>query len=237
MIKKITLIVLILLAGFANAEAQKKKAWHKPFYDAEPYHFGFSFSLGRMGFVINHSDEFNRLDTVYSVEYSGGALFGASMVANAKLTESLDLRIIPGLLFGQRTLKYLQLDDAASKVLRVHNMNIETTLLQFPTLVKYRAIRESNYRPYVTLGINPVVDLAARKKIKAEDRPKIRLNKFDLYIEASVGLDNYLKYFKYSTELKFSYGLMNVAKNDNTEYTKAFSRLGSKMVTLLIHFE
>ena len=51
------------------------------------------------------------------------------------------------------------------------------------------------------------------------------------------GLDNYLKYFKYSTELKFSYGLLDMVKQDGTEYTRAYRRLGSKMVTLVLCFE
>ncbi|MBQ4231384.1 MAG: PorT family protein, partial [Salinivirgaceae bacterium] len=178
-------------------------------------------------------------DTVYSVEYSGGALFGASMVFNLKLADNWDLRTLPGLAFSQRTLTYLLDDELVEpdKALRSHKMKIETTLLQFPTLIKYRSTRESNYRPYIYFGLNPAIDLAARKKVKPEERPKIRLNKLDVYAEIGIGLDNYLKYFKYSTELKFSYGLLDMVKQDGTEYTRAYRRLGSKMVTLVLCFE
>ena len=239
MTKKLLIIFVLVFAIAGGASAQKKRPWCKPFYDAEPYHFGFAFSLGQMSFSISHSDEFNLLDTVYSIEYSGGALFGASMVFNLKLADNWDLRTLPGLAFSQRTLTYL-LDDelvAPDKAFRAHKMKIETTLLQFPTLVKYRSTRESNYRPYISRGLNPVVDLAARKKVKPEERPKIRLKKFDVYAEIGIGLDNYLKYFKYSTELKFSYGLLDMVKQDGSEYTRAYRRLGSKMVTLVLCFE
>ena len=244
MAKKL-LFIILLLAVAGGASAQKKRPWCKPFYDAEPYHFGFAFSLGQMSFSISHSDEFNHFepepdkDTVYSIEYSGGALFGASMVFNLKLADNWDLRTLPGLAFSQRTLTYLLDDELVDpdKALRSHNMKIETTLLQFPTLVKYRSTRESNYRPYIYFGLNPAVDLAARKKVKPEERPKIRLKKFDVYAEVGIGLDNYLKYFKYSTELKFSYGLLDMVKQDGTQYTRAYRRLGSKMVTLVLCFE
>lgn len=239
MLKRLLLIFTLICTMVCSASAQKKRPWCKPFYDAEPYHFGFAFSLGQMSFSISHSDAFNTLDTVYSVEYSGGALFGASMVFNLKLSDNFDLRTLPGLAFSQRTLTYLLNDDQVppEQALRKHNMKIESTLLQFPTLVKYRATRENNYRPYVYVGINPCVDLAARKKIKPEEMPKIRLKKFDVYAEIGIGLDNYLKYFKYSTEIKFSYGLLDKVKQDGTEYTRAYKRLGSKMVTLVLCFE
>jgi len=238
MAKKVLLLVVMTVLS-CSVFAQKKRPWRDPFYDAEPYHFGFAFSLGKMGFSVSHSDTFNALDTVYSIEYSGGALFGASMIANLKLAENWDLRALPGLMFSQRSLNYLLCDDKVSgdNVLRKHSMKIESTLLQFPIVVKYRAMRESNYRPYIFAGINPAIDLAARKKPKEDEMPKIRLKQLDVYAEIGIGLDNYLHWFKYSTEIKFSYGLMNVVKYDDSEYTDAFSRLGSKMVTLVLCFE
>ena len=59
----------------------------------------------------------------------------------------------------------------------------------------------------------------------------------DVVVGAELKVDNYLKYFKYSTELKFSYGLLDMVKQDGTEYTRAYRRLGSKMVTLVLCFE
>ncbi|MBO4603629.1 MAG: PorT family protein [Salinivirgaceae bacterium] len=239
MAKKLIFIFILVGAVAGSVSAQKKRPWRDPFYDAEPYHFGFAFSLGKTSFAISHSDTFNQLDTVYSIEYSGGALFGASMIANLKLADNWDLRTLPGLMFCQRSLNYLLRDDLVQgdDMLRKHPMKIETTLIQFPIIVKYRAVRESNYRPYIFAGLNPAVDLAARKKPKDDEKPKIRLKKFDVYAEVGVGLDNYLHWFKYSTELKFSYGLFNIVKYDDTEYTNAYRRLGSKMVTLVLCFE
>lgn len=231
--RKISLYILSFLLITA-ASAQDKKAWNKPFYDSYPYHFGFAFTLGELDFSVKHANDFNTNESVFSIEGKPGPLFGASMVLNLKLAENWDLRFLPGLLFGQRSLNYLMIkdDDTVN-----HPMKIETTLLEFPLLVKYRAIRESNYRPYIVMGVTPAIDLAARKKIKEEDKPKIRLNKSDVYFEIGAGLDNYLKYFKFSTELRFSYGLLNIVKKDGTPITEAYDRLGSKKVSLIIYFE
>ncbi len=236
-------IILLLLLIPATIFAQKAKVWNKPLYDSYRYHFGFAFSLGVLDFSVDHSDDFNNLDvmdSVYSVVGHAKPIFGASIVGNLKLNNNFDLRFIPGLSFGQRDLQYLVKGEGVDFM--YVNRVIESTFLQFPLLVKYRAVRENNYRPYLIAGVNYTIDLATRKKIKVpaiepDFFPKTKLNKHDILIEAGFGIDYYLPYFKFTTELKFSYGLMNIVNYDDSEYSQVFDRLGTKMVTLSIFFE
>ena len=232
---KILLIVIVIFPSVAFA--QKSKAWNKPLYDAKKYHYGFAFSAGVLDFSVMLADDFfePKFDTIRSVEGLSKSVFGASMVGVLKLSDNLDLRFVPGLFFGQRNLEYLCKKDNGQ--IGYHTMKIESTLLQFPLLIKYRAERQNNYRPYVILGVNYAIDFAASKKIKDFERPKIRLNTHDVYAEIGIGLDNYLPFFKLSTELKFSYGLLNMVNYDGSVYSKTFKRLGSKMVTLVVYFE
>ena len=67
--------------------------------------------------------------------------------------------------------------------------------------------------------------------------PKIRLNRQDILLEMGFGVDYYLPYFKFTTELRFSYGLLNMVNYDDSQLTRVYDRLGSKMVTLTIYFE
>jgi hypothetical protein len=230
-------LILVILVFPSITFAQKSKAWNKPLYDAKQYHYGFAFSAGVLDFSVALADNFFKpeFDTVRAVEGLSRSVFGASMVGVLKLSDNFDLKIVPGLFFGQRDLEYLYLKENGTY--GYHTMKIESTLLQFPLLLKYRAERQNNYRPYVIFGVNYAIDFAAGKKIKDFEKPKIRLNKHDVYAEIGVGLDNYLPFFKLSTELKFSYGLMNMINYDGTVYSKTFRRLGSKMVTLIVYFE
>jgi hypothetical protein len=232
-------LLFILLFIPVTLFAQKSKPWNKPLYDVLPYHYGFAFSGGVLDFSVSNAAIFNQLDSVYSVEGQAKPLFGASMVGNLRLNENWDLRFIPGLYFGQRNLNYLVLDNTTltDTSFISQTMKIESTLLQFPILLKYRSVRENNYRPYVVFGANYAIDLAARKKIKEEELPKIRLNRHDIYLEMGFGIDYYLPYFKLSTEIRFSYGLLNIVNYDNSQYTSALDRLGSKMVTFIVYFE
>ena len=234
-LRKIVILLILLPLGLF---AQKKKPWNKPLYDAMPYHYGFAFTGGILDFSVTHSATFNSFDTVYSVEGIAKPLFGASIVGNLRLNENWDLRFLPGLYFGQRNLDYLLSEiNGIDTSYYNHTMKIESTILQFPLLVKYRAVRESNYRPYVVFGVNYALDLAARKKIKPEEEPKIKLNAQDVYLEIGVGVDYYLPFFKLSTEVRFSYGMLNIVNYDGREITNAFDKLGSKMVTFVVYFE
>ncbi|MBI9066454.1 MAG: PorT family protein [Salinivirgaceae bacterium] len=238
---KIKTIIFLLFLLPTILLAQKSKVWNKPLYDAYKYHFGFAFSGGLLDFSVTHSENFMSDTTINSIEGQARPLFGVSMVSNLRLNENFDLRFTPGLYFGQRNLVYnhnvLNKTDSTYSP-QQHVMKIETTFLQFPLNIKYRAVRENNYRPYVVFGVNYVIDLAARKKIKEEEKPKIRLYRQDILLEAGFGVDYYLPFFKLSTELRFSYGLMNIVNYDDTPYTNnTFERLGTKMVSLIVFFE
>ncbi len=237
-VKLIVILGLVPLSLFS----QKDKPWNKPLYDSYPFHFGFAFTGGVLDFSVTHSEAFNEQDSIRSIEGKSKFLFGASIVGNLKLTNNLDLRFLPGLYFGQRDLEYYVKTDILpfkgnEGGYSIHTMKIESTFLQFPLLLKYRSSRQNNYRPYLVGGVNYTLDLAARKKIKDIEQPKIRLNRNDLLVEMGFGIDYYLPFFKFTTEWRFSYGLMNMVTYDHTGYTESFNRLGTKMVTMIIYFE
>lgn len=235
-------LFFILLLFPLVLSAQKSKVWNKPLYDAYRYHFGFAFNVGLLDFSVIHAKDFAS-SPVYSVEGTAGPTGGVSMVGNLRLGDHFDLRLTPGMIFGQRNLNYwydttLNINAVDTAVTHFQNMKIETTYLQFPLGIKYRAERENNYRPYIYLGVNYVIDLASRKKVKEEEKPKIRLKQQDILLEAAFGVDNYLPFFKFTGEIRFSYGLSNIVKYDNTMFTnQTFERLGSKMVSLIVFFE
>mgnify|MGYP006275104733 CR=1 FL=1 len=239
MVKRVSILIILLLVVFVARAQEGKHVWNKPNYDNYPFHFGFAVGYNQMNFrIIPHKDLLTSFDTVFAVENNPRPGFNIHMVGNLRLGENFDLRFIPGLAFGQRDLTYSRIKTVqADTVLENHLMQIESTFLSFPLYVKYRANRLNNWRPYILFGGNYAFDLEARKKIKEDERPKIRLMQQDFYLEAGVGIDYYFPFFKLATELRFSFGMMNVVKEDNTEYTRFYDRLNSRMFTLLIFVE
>lgn len=159
--------------------------------------------------------------------------FHIQVVSNYRLGEYFDFRFLPGVSFGQRTLNFF-IDDT----LKNGDQKLESNFLEFPFLIKYKAKRLNNFRPYVISGVNFRYDLA--KTLSEDDGIYIGLKRFDTYFEAGAGIDCYMPYFKMSIELKFSLGFLNVLRprtNSHPEFQNSIDRLNSTLTMLSFHFE
>jgi hypothetical protein len=163
--------------------------------------------------------------------------FTVGIVTNLRLTESFDLRFLPGMSFGERKLTYnipiQDINDTGNKSF----YSIKSTFLDFPLLLKYKSRKMNNQRPYLIAGGAYRIDIS-----KSGQEDLVRLKPLSSYIEAGVGWDSYLQFFRLSTELKFSFGMNNILDNGPKEtqaqvYSNAFSKLSSNLFTLSFHFE
>jgi len=244
--KKIIIAFLLFLPFniFSQPDHTMK---NMPQYDLKPIHFGFTVGFNTMDFVINKSDSFLmsagknkfKLDQVYGVESQTNTGINLGPIVNFRLAPFLDFRFLIVLSFGQRNMLYKVLQDSThgNYKFNTYTMQIESTFIEFPMLLKYKAKRIQNFRPYLIAGFNPKYDLAAQKKIKPEEMPKIRLNSFDMYYEMGTGIDFYFPFFKLSTEIKYSAGIRNMLQPDGTQYTTAISSMKSNIWYFSFHFE
>lgn len=215
--------------------AQKPVPMNLPKLDQQVAHFGYSLGLNTMDFNIRPSANFlTSFDTVMAVEVGRFVGFNINIISNLRLGEYIDLRFLPGLIFGQRNLEYKYVKN---NQYRRHSMMIESTFVDFPLSFKFRAARINNWRPFILAGTSARIDLASQRKIKPEDRPKIRLKPFDTYYEVGAGLDFFLEYFMFGIELKSSWGIFNVVAYDNSQFTDYYKKLNSHMLVLSFHFE
>ncbi len=231
--KKLLLIILLGL-GMFPALGQHTKPLNTPLYDLDRWHFGFTIGLNSMDFDIYNDRRITSFDSVYAVNNVRQAGFNLGIVSNLRLMPYLDLRFLPGITFGQRNLEYLMRDGMN---FYKKTMQVESTFLEFPFLLKYKAKRINNYRPYLLAGINYRIDLASRDEVKEELQPMILLDRHDVYYELGFGVDYYLPYFKFSTEIKYAVGLNNVLRPDGSQFTNSIEKLISNLVIISFHFE
>lgn len=164
--------------------------------------------------------------------------FTVGIVTNLRLTENLDLRFLPGLSFGNRKLSYnVPIHDVVKGELSTYQLR--ATYLDFPLLVKYKSKRIVNQRPYMIGGFATRYDIS-----KSADEELVKLKKLSYYVEAGMGWDVYLQFFRLSTELKYSFGLGNnlgapptVESVQQTYYSLALKNVSSHIFTLSFHFE
>ncbi|MFY9154386.1 MAG: porin family protein [Prolixibacteraceae bacterium] len=255
--KKIFYILIFLIASFST-EAQRLLLKNMTTFDDKRIHFGFTLGVNTTDFTFSHyavmsdnqdfllatqlsnnpTDIANQTKAVRADISSLTPGFTVGIVSSLRLTESFDLRFLPGMSFGERKLVYnIPIVDVNAGTTTSEYYSIKSTFLDFPLLLKYKSRRVNNQRPYLLGGGAYRIDIS---KTGVEDL--VRIKPISAYLEAGVGWDVYLQFFRLSTELKFSFGLDNVLDNGPKDtqaqvYSSAFTRLSSNVFTLSFHFE
>ncbi len=215
--------------------AQERKVQNKPYIDYRRLHYGFfvgvhmqDMEFTNNGFVTANGEQWVADIASYNPGFTVGVL------ADLRLSNHFSLRLLPTLHFGQNTIKFR---DTASDLRE--SQQVKTTYLAFPLHVKFAAERFNNYRPYITAGIAPMMNLTVKKQ-----RP-ILFKKFDCMVEVGMGCDFYLPFFKLIPELKFAFSLTDVLEKDRKDlldenylkFTHSVDKVVSKMIVLSLYFE
>jgi hypothetical protein len=252
-VKRFFLILIFFLACFTSM-AQKVALKNLTTFDDKRLHFGFTIGMNTADFSIEHynvmseNPVFMQSNNSVDQQYKNDTIradiahinpgFTVGMVMNLRLSEDFDLRFLPGMSFAERKLTYnIPIVDITSDVTEQDSYSIKSTFLDFPLLVKYKAKRMNNLKPYIIGGVASRIDIS-----KTGQEDLVRLKARNPSIEAGFGWDTYLQFFRLSTEFKFSFGLRNILDSGPKEtqpqvYTGALSSLKSNMFTLSFHFE
>lgn len=231
---KITIILVFLFVSRFFSSAQE--GGNLPYVDYKFLHFGFSLGINFMDYGIKTSgDSIN--GKVYDARVSFlNPGFSVGMISDMRLSRYLNLRFTPTLQLGQRQLNFYATGFSDSII----NTSIPICL---PIYLKYSAERKGNYRPYLIWGGGMYLDLGRKT---TEDM--VLLKPLDFYTEFGVGCDIYYSFFKLAPELKFALGFNNmltpVDQRDagfitpaNNFYTRALTKLTSRVLTLTFNFE
>jgi hypothetical protein len=251
-VKKFFYILIFLLSALTSS-AQRLLLKNLTTFDDKRIHFGFSLGVNTTDFgfthytVIGDNPKFteetvngvaiNATDRIRAEISTLTPGFTVGIVTNLRVSESFDLRFLPGMSFGERKLSYnIPVQDVNDPGQKGY-YSIKSTFLDFPLLLKYKSRKMNNQRPYIIAGGAYRIDIS-----KSGQEDLVRLKPLSSYLEAGVGWDSYLQFFRLSTELKFSFGLNNILdvgpKNTQPQvYSSAFSKLTSNVFTLSFHFE
>ncbi|HOR40751.1 MAG TPA: porin family protein [Paludibacteraceae bacterium] len=242
MLKKLSLLLLLsLIVLHTTAQSDRGVVRNLQNVDLEPFHFGFILGLNYSDYTATPS---NIVDTNQQIWYpaSKGLSpgFTVGMLVDLRLFEYLNLRFTPTLGLGQRDLNFSAFSTTTDE--RIGNptiINIKSTTVDLPLLIKYSAERVGNYRPYLLAGAGPTINLARSKA------DPILVKPFDVQAYIGFGCDMYLEYFKLCPELKFGFGLLDSLERNhpdmqgtsNQKFIDAISRLSSRMLVLTFNFE
>jgi hypothetical protein len=239
---RIALILILCQLTFITF-AQKPKVKNDPTHDDKPIHFGFSLGLNMMDYRIENS-QYAVDNRVYVGMHELIPGINIHAIANLRLADNFDLRVLPGISFGERYIFFKSL-SGSDTIYPFPNYKAESSYLELPILLKYKSKRLNNFRPYLIGGGNFRYDLAIKREYDIKEQ-LLMINPFNIYGEVGMGIDFYLTYFKFATEIKYSFGLSNIlVRSDRhgqlpeefARYTDYIDKLTSHIVIISFHFE
>ncbi len=237
--KRIIISILLLLSlEKINAQIVENLSW----YDNRYYRYGFTIGVNTSDFILQRNGKayINKQILADINDVTPGFFAGA--IVDIRLAKFFDFRVLPTVSLVNRTVTYSKIspDSKSSEVLGT--TNAPSTYFSVPLLIKYKATRHHNKRPYLVAGFSPMFDFSATNVVDENDEEWFTRSKFDVAAQAGVGIDFYLEYFKFSVELKLSVGMLNVYETDYSnvkykDYMDAVESAHATMVMLSFHFD
>jgi len=218
-----------------NRKTEDKKVFNLPKYDRKLIHFGFILGLNYFDFVVKNVADLDALDSVYVVRPIGAPGFTLGIVSDLRLGEHFNLRFIPGISFVGRTMEYTVYRN--DTVPETYTRPTESVFMELPLYFRFRSRRINNYRVFVTAGGKFMYDMASKEDVNENGETILKLKREDYTYDIGVGADWYLKFFKFTMEVKVAFGVNNLIVKDGTPFAESIDFLGSKSVLVSFYFE
>jgi len=228
----LTCLLLAMLPQLGQAQLFRWTRQHNPDYDKKKITYGFSIGIHTSSYQVKYSNKFvsRPYDTVHSVQPVFLPGFSLGFLVNYRLNEFLDLRLMPKAGFYAHKLYYYYTNAPTQSQL------VETTLVEFPLLLKYKSVRRGNVRMYMIGGITPAFEASGKNDI-GNSSAGISIQKRNLSLDAGMGFDFYFPLFKLSQEIRFSRGIVNMLGSQHTIYQDPISRLNTNTISVYFIFQ
>jgi hypothetical protein len=214
--------------------------------DQKDLSFGFSFSSVNSYYKIDKDPDWRTpfLDAtnnnapvtgnVNSITSSYSQGFGVGFLTRYRLTENLEARITPSLIFIDKTLSYTY--DGTPDITKT----VSTTSVDIPLLMKLKSDRVGDFRAYIIGGVKWTQAIGSKigtdVNAAALDKLVKNINGYGSY-EAGLGCDIYFEFFKLSPEIKLSNSFGDVLYHDNNAFSSPISKLSLHSFMFSLYFE
>jgi len=245
MIKNFYYLIFVLLLC-SNCSLAQAPAWGGG-ADDNITSFGFIFGYVNSNYIIVKQPNWRApyfdkgtdkyiTDSLTSI--SSGKLPGFSLgfLTRYSLSDHVEVRFTPTLIFGDREVVYTYTDPAENVTKEVQN-----TTADFPLSLKLKSDRVGNFRAYITGGLKYTLAIGnsngnANNNTGPLEKQLTTKEGFASY-EAGIGCDIYYEFFKLSPEIKISNSLGNVLVPENQPFSSPISKLFLHALTISLYFE
>lgn len=239
-------LAVALLCPATAAAQYNATVQNRPYADLRPLHFGVvvgthlqDMELVNAGPIEITDDEGNVTQALVVADqdrWEPG--FNVGVMAEMRLHELFQLRIVPAMYFGNRHVLFRDITDTDNT--KEETQNLKTAYITSAVDIVFASPRKGNHRPFLFTGLTPAINLSGNSD------EILKLKRYCLFFEIGVGCDFYLPFFKLRPELKFMYGLGNSLDTGHADqlrdrnlqgYAKSIKKATTKMITLSFSFE
>jgi len=147
-----------------------------------------------------------------------------------KVAQYLEFRMLPTVGFYENDLTYRFTDGSFLRELK------DATMIELPLLFKYKSARRGNLAMYMVFGVNPSLEASGRGD-EREINETLELKNWNVAVDVGVGLDIFYPFFKFSPEIRYSYGLRNMLNTPGNDFNVGLARLTTQNLGIFITFE
>ena len=242
--RKIILLLVFLAGIIAHTYSQGRFGEiSQAGQDDRAFSYGFFLAAQTNYFRLKYSDAFVNItngqgDNVESIVpvYTPG--FSLGFLSILRLHDQLNLMFTPKIGFYEFGIDVSTFNPGPSDApeVRVERVLSEATMVELPLLFKYKAQRFNNSRMFFTAGSSYMFRI--KEQEEADIEPIVTTGR-DVTLDLGLGFDMYFKYFKFSPEIRFSHGLINLYRPaaTNPEFRDLISEIRRKSITLYLHFQ
>jgi len=237
----LTLVLFFLCSNILLAQAP---AWGGG-ADQSDLAFGFSFTSITSSYHIVKQPNWrspyfdpgvghNITDSLTGISSKPTSGFAIGFIARYRITDHIEVRGTPSLIFADRSLYYTY-DTPSENVVK----SIQTTTVDFPLEVKLKSDRIQDFRMYIMGGIKYSEAIGRGNAQPTLDPLQMTVKNatgFGSY-EAGIGCDIYFEFFKLSPEIKISNSLGNILVQQPQPYSAPLSKLGLHTIMFSLIFE
>lgn len=243
-------ILAFTIISFSTSAQMKEKKRGKdinnPNYDNRFVSYGFLLAIHTSNYKLEYSDAFAtpespinnqyNLDQIHSVLPRWTTGFNLGFIVNFKFADMLDARLTPQVAFYEHHLDFRFLPGGATNgPIKVEQV-LESTLVEFPILLKYKSERRGNTRVYLIGGAKTAIEVSGKNKIESGNEI-LDIREGNLSVEAGFGFDIYFPLFKFSPEIRYSRGITNLHRPLENQFSAAIRELNTNTVTLYLLFQ
>ena len=164
--RKIKALLLALMIS-STASAQYQAVQNRPYTDLRTFHFGVTLgthvqdielkNIGPQDIIYPDGTTKNSNISVEQDRWDAG--FHVGVLGELRLSTHFQLRIAPTMYFGTRHLILRdELEKAATGKIIEQRQELKTAYISTPAELIFAAPRVNNHRPYVVLGLNPMIN-------------------------------------------------------------------------------